>query len=469
MNNHDLITRREFLRISTGMAATALLSACVGPSPQATPTSPAAVQPTQVTPTTPPTPLKETVLKVWIAAPEEKESQVWSEIAKAFTAQNPGIKVDLTTKIEPGRPFFKKLQTAIAAKDVPDVTWLGARAFVLVMGAAGILSPLTEYVDRSQFVPGSLMHSIWESDKVKPELKGELLAVPVQLVGNLPAYNKGLFDQFGLEPPQTWEEDMRNRAELKANGVIPSLFAGQGTQTAAISFRGIMYAVSGGTAEPLWEMLMYWTRSFDDPLFHRALELFKEVSQYWQKGWEGATGQDLDLLWGTGKVGIYEAWTTDLVEWPKKYPSLDFGVYLHTTIDGVPSAYPGGPTFHLAVPTMAKHKEEAIKFINYVTSTEVSIKLSTELLTLPVIKAARESEEFKALVDKYPLFAKYLEEDERLSKYPGGEPPLEVTRPERQKLMVMLNNLLMKYALDEVTAEALVEQLEAAKQEAQKK
>ena len=470
MSKHNVLTRRDFLRLSAGTAAATFLTACARPTvePTATPTT---IPPTKAAPTATPSPTatrpEETLLKVWLAVPQERESQVWSEIARGFEDKNPGIKVDLTTKIEPGRPYFQKLQTAIAAKDVPDVTWLGAKAFVLAMGAAGLLSPLTEHIDQSRFAEGSLMHSIWESDQVKPELKGELLAVPAQLVSNLPAYNKTLFDEFDLAPPETWEEDMSNRAILKANGVIPSLFSGQGTQSAAIGFRGIIYGVSGGTVEPLWEMLMYWTRSFDDPLFYQALELFKEASQYWQEGWESATGQDLDLLWGMGKAAIYEAWTTDVVDWPSKYPGLDFGVYLHPTINGVPSAYPGGPTFHLAVPVMAKGKEEAIKFINYVASADVSIKLSKELLTLPVIKSARESEEFKALVDEYPLFARYLESDERFSQYPGGEPPLEVTRPERQKLMVMLNDLLMQYARDEVTPAQMIEQLEAAKKESQ--
>lgn len=214
---------------------------------------------------------------------------------------------------------------------------------------------------------------------------------------------------------------------------------------------------------------MYWTRSFDDRRFYKALELFKEASQYWQQGWESATNQDLDLLWGMGKAAIYGAWTTDLRDWPSKYPDLDFGVYLHPTFNGVPSMYPDEPSFHLAVPTMAKHKDEAIKFINYVTSADVSIKLSTQLLTLPVIKAARESKEFKSLVGKYPLFAKYLESEERFSKYPGGELPLEVNQPDRQKLLVLLDELLVKYARDDITPAAMVEQLEAAKKQMQQK
>lgn len=409
------------------------------------------------------------ILKVWISAPEENETRVWYEIARAFEAQNPEIQVDLTTKIEPGRAFFQKLQMAIAAKDVPDVTWLGARAFVLVFTSMGILSPLTEYIDQNKFVKGTLMHSIWESDKVRPELKGELMAVPVQLVANLPAYNKTIFNKYGLKPPQTWEEAMHNAAVLKENGVIPGLFSGRGSQSAAIGFRGLIYAVSGGTAEPFWEMLMYWTRSFDDPLFYKALALFKENSQYWQKGWENATTQDMDLLWGMQKAATYSAWTIDIVEWPKKYPTLDFGVYLHPTINGIPSMYPGGPTFHLGIPVMSKHKKEAAKFLNYVTSKEISLKLSTELLTLPVIKEARESEEFRGLINKYPLFAKFIESDERFSKYPGGEPPLEVARPDRQRLMMTLNDLLMQYAKGGITPKQIVEQLEAMKQQAQQK
>ena len=67
---------------------------------------------------------EEITLKIWIAAPEENETRVWNEIAEAFQTQNPGIKIDLTTKIEWGRPFFQKMQNRKKMEEILQLSGL---------------------------------------------------------------------------------------------------------------------------------------------------------------------------------------------------------------------------------------------------------------------------------------------------------------------------------------------------------
>src|SRR5690606_14143611 len=55
---------------------------------------------------------------------------------------------------------------------------------------------------------------------------GQQLALPYQLVFNMPVYNKGMFDELGLEVPKSWTEFQEMADTLLENDIIPIAFPG---------------------------------------------------------------------------------------------------------------------------------------------------------------------------------------------------------------------------------------------------
>lgn len=109
------LSRRDFLRVSTLTAASALLAAC---APSALPTE-AAVSPTDVPlkPTVAPPPAREATLDVIVSQPEylDAERQIWD----VFEAENPGIKIKLYAVNEDSVAAFR---AKIAGGEVPAIT-----------------------------------------------------------------------------------------------------------------------------------------------------------------------------------------------------------------------------------------------------------------------------------------------------------------------------------------------------------
>ena len=84
-------------------------------------------------------------------------------------------------------------------------------------GAAGQIQPLDPYLEDpaltpaewgfDQFFDWAIEAQRWNGEPGPDSLgQGDLWAVPVNSVNNLLTYRKDLFDEWGLEPPDTWDE-----------------------------------------------------------------------------------------------------------------------------------------------------------------------------------------------------------------------------------------------------------------------
>jgi multiple sugar transport system substrate-binding protein len=145
-------------------------------------------------------------LRVYVCcATGEADLAIRDQVNKAFEAAHPGVTVKQEV-LPANTNYFEKLQTMIAAGDVPDVfdMWEG---FVQPYAEAGHLLALDPYmqagsVTKDQFDPRILELNSWN---------GQVYSMPVEYVP-YPAvlyYNPALFEAAGLQPPDatwTWTE-----------------------------------------------------------------------------------------------------------------------------------------------------------------------------------------------------------------------------------------------------------------------
>ncbi|MEV7927947.1 extracellular solute-binding protein [Kitasatospora sp. NPDC088779] len=156
-------------------------------------------------------------LKLVAADYGEKESNsskaYWNGVATAFTAANPGIKVDV--QVMNWNDIDKQVKTMIQSGNVPDVLQTGGYADKvaddLLYKAEDVLSADT----RADLIP-----SFAEAGRVD----GVQYGIPFVSSARALFYNKAVFQQAGItQPPATWDE-VRKDAELikaKAPGVTP--------------------------------------------------------------------------------------------------------------------------------------------------------------------------------------------------------------------------------------------------------
>lgn len=137
----------------------------------------------------------------------------WDGVATAFTAANPGIRVDV--QVINWNDIDKQVKTMIQSGNVPDVLQTGGYADKvaddLLYKADEVLSSATR---------ANLITTFADAGKVK----GTQYGIPFVSSARAFFYNKALFAQAGItQPPTTWDELRQAAEKIKAKvpGVVP--------------------------------------------------------------------------------------------------------------------------------------------------------------------------------------------------------------------------------------------------------
>ncbi len=312
------ITRRGFLVGAASMASAALLAACGGSS--AAPTGTAAA--TSALPATGATPAASTTtgsttggaptaaasgsatklsgsVSMWVypllGEDQAKNESLWSGIIKDFTAQNPGVKVDV--QVLPWANRDDKLTTALAGNKGPDVCYINEDQIAQHV-EAGTMTPLDEYLsaeERADYLPNALTSATY---------KGKLYTAPILLTSTTIAYNTKLFKDAGVDTyPTTWDELLQVAPKFKAKGLFATSYTGALDQSLNLSYYPLLWQADGkvlnedGTAgfnSPQGiEALTYVTKLFS--------EGFVDKSESVTRPAEGQSGLDLSKA-ATGLV-----------------------------------------------------------------------------------------------------------------------------------------------------------------------
>lgn len=197
MSTH--LTRREFLRQSSVLAAMAALAACApkpsAPEATAPPaeggaTAAPAAEATEAPTSVPPAEQIAMRMAFWDAWALD----AYNHEAELFHEQFPNITV--TIEMTSFGEYNQKLTAAMAGGVPPDVAGV-INLFFTTMASTGALMPLDPYVERDQydlsdFLEGNLKDGTWH---------GALLAIPFTADALWWFYNADVFEQEGLETP----------------------------------------------------------------------------------------------------------------------------------------------------------------------------------------------------------------------------------------------------------------------------
>ncbi|KKK33627.1 ABC transporter substrate-binding protein [Mesobacillus campisalis] len=288
-----------------------------------------------------------------------------------FNAENKDIKVVLEAY---GSEYDTKITAGMGAKDAPDVMYMWN--YPQYQNA---LEPLDSYIkDKGEEYKENFYETLWNYNSVGEEILG----LPVGYTTHVVYYNKDLFDEKGLEYPEsgwTWEDFQETAEKLtdKDKKITGFAFPGQPDPYDFEMFlwgNGASYVDGEGKLEG----------NLNSPESIQTFEMFqsmlKEGIAITTEGWG-------DTEMKSGRVGMFinGAWYLSAFE----EAGINYGVVEIPAFGNNESASIVSSS-GIAMSKDSKHKEEAFRFMEFWTGEQANKeRMSFEL---PVLKNVVEEE-----------------------------------------------------------------------------
>ena len=309
-----------------------------------------------------------------------------------YMADNPGVEVEVTPM--QNDPYKTRLRTSMGAGDAPCVflSWGGGPLYEYK--ESGQIIDLTPYMDqdnyKDRFLSASLSNVTFDD---------QIWGVPVENMSvAVVYYNKQVFEEYGLEPPATWNEMMVIVETLIENGVTPFSLANLTKWTSSMYYMYLVDRIAG--PEVFASAANRTGGSFEDPAFVQAGEMIQELVEMgaFNEGFNGLdydTGQSRMLMYanqaamelmGSWQIATYKAENEDFYNetvgfFP--FPAVEDGAGSPTNVVGTV----GGNYYSVAA--NCEYPDEAFEMITYLIDDE-SVEFRVESGRIPPIVGVSE-------------------------------------------------------------------------------
>ncbi len=327
-------------------------------------------------------------MHLWPEGSSAQHNKIVSDIIKDFENEHDGVTIDL--EVLSNEQYKDKLKVLSTSNELPDVgmTW-----------AAGFLEP---YVDGEMFTPlddlleGDLNDSFVSGTAEAYEIDGSTYGLPLELNIATVFYNKAIFDQYGLEAPETYEELQQVVKTLNENDVAPIALGNKDRWTGSLWYMYLADRIGG--AEVLTNAINR-SGSFEDPALVEAADKVQELVDMdsFVKGFNGLSDEEAKSMFMNEQAAMYLIATWDLPNYttnedvPQEFRD-SVGYFPFPTVEGEGdmNSFVGGPGVGLFVAEDSDVKEEAKEFASFFVQ-EWGEKSVTEAGVIPATKVDAES------------------------------------------------------------------------------
>jgi multiple sugar transport system substrate-binding protein len=327
------------------------------------------------------------------------------ELIADFQAANPGITVKWNNFDHEG---YKSAIRNFLTADAPDVAAWYAGNRMAPFVKAGLFEDVTD---------------VWAANDLDAQLKsaaasmtidGKKWGVPYTYYQWGIYYNKDVYKKVGAVEPKTWAEFIANCEKFKAAGIDCLTTGSKALWPIAGIFDYINMRTNGYEFHmDLTAGKVKWT----DPKVKAAFAEWAKVVPYTTANHAAIDWQDAAALIVQGKAANYVMGNFSVATFKQggmTNDNLGFLVFPEITA-GVPRAEEA-PTDTFHIPSGAKNKEDAKKFLAYVASPAAQTKMNATLGQLPVNNKATAADDpfikagFEELSSAYAL-AQFFDRD----------------------------------------------------------
>ena len=317
----------------------------------------------------------------------------FEELARRYESKT-GIKVNFEL-YAPSDAYSQKVRAAAQGGNLPDIFGiLGEKRDFASFIKAGHILDLTPYMKENQnewenkFFPKALAVNIFNENNAYG-VKPGIYAASVDIMTIQMLYNKDLFKKLGLDPenpPQTFTEFLDIGKKMKAAN-LEGMVSGWGEVWMIDCFaKNYAFNIMG---EDKVLATIRGDVSYTDPDWLRVLTLFKEMrdSGVLANGLVTMVNKTAERLFANGSAvfAFNGSWCINVYKGMN--PGLNYGVMPPPKVsDKYPIAIWGGAGSSFMVNARSKNKEEAVKFLKWLTDLNQQIYLTETTQNLPANK-----------------------------------------------------------------------------------
>lgn len=337
----------------------------------------------------------------------------FDEIIAEFEAENPDIKV-VQNQVADSETIIR---TLLVKDRTPDVITLNANGSFGKLAEAGVFYDFSD-----EPVLETINPAVQEILADLGTFEGEVNSLGYVNNADGIIYNRAIFEEQGLEVPETWEELIALCDTLVERGITPFATSLAENWTAMPSWNGIgaYYAQDGFFEEMRAEgdnvgpdSPVSFQKDFPEAM-QRQLQLF----DYSQEGYRGASYDDSTALFASGDAAMMLQGIWALSPVKAVNPDIDAAIF--------PYPVPEDPAERLLVSgvdvtvTMARDtpkREEALRFIEFLFRPDVIERFAASQTMVPSVIGAQLSDD-PALQSIAPYF-----DDEKITGFIDHQVP----------------------------------------------
>ncbi len=317
------------------------------------------------------------------------EGEPAAELIKEIIAEYEAVSGNTVNPTFAGREIITKLRTALSAGEKVDLIDFDAPSLfgALVTGDTLVMD-LNDALDapaygedmpwRDIFTPGFLEQYQMES--------GETYFIPYQVISTAFWYDKRVFEEAGVEAPQTWDDFVGVMDQIKEAGYAPL------TQDAQVWFYNLMWfyllsarvngpgALHAAAADETGE-------AWDNPNWGKIIEMEQML---WDSGYiiEGAEGfvwpaGQQELALGTAAIELCGSWLPNEVK-DITDEGFTWGMFPMPAVEGGEGDLLDAESYLIGWMVMADapNPDVAIDFMKFATQEQYMTALTNDTITL---------------------------------------------------------------------------------------
>ena len=360
-----------------------------------------------------------------------------------FQAENPDINVIVNNN---DREAHKTAIRNFLTADAPDVTsWYPGNRMAPFVDA-GLFTPVTDLWEENGFTE--------DLAAIMPTMSrdGEIWGVPYSYYQWGIYYRKDIFDLLELEEPQTWDELLAACATMKDNGVTPFTIGTKFLWTAAGVFDYINLRTNGYAVH---NALTAGEIKYTDPRIRQTFanweQLIEEcgfVDNHASMSWQDAIAPFANgdaAMYVMGNFAVDGFKNAGLSE-----DQIDFFAFPTINPDVAPAEEAPADAFF--IPTNAKNKEDARKFLAFVARPDVQTQWNMTIGQLPINSKAEVSED-KFIQEGFAL----LNAAQGLAQFYDRDAPAEMAKAGMEGFQ--------RFMLDTSTLDEVLERLDEVQEQ----
>ncbi|MFC0272188.1 ABC transporter substrate-binding protein [Metabacillus herbersteinensis] len=317
--------------------------------------------------------------------------ETYKGLIKEFEEKNPDIKIKLDAPPE----AETVLKTRLTKNDLPDLMSIAGNATYGELARAGVLN---DFSDSELLKTVQPSYADMIGRLVGPEEEGTF-GLPYATNANTVIYNKQKFEELGLEVPKTWDEFTAVLDKVKEAGEIPIYFTLKDAWTGMISWNSLAANIAG---EDFAEKKNAGEATFVDS-YDEVADKMQTLVEYGHKDNMGVAYGDGNNKFAQGEGVMYIQGNWAIPEILKANPDAELGVFtMPVTNDPAQNKLVSGVDVLLTINEDTEHKEEAIKFIEFMMNEETAKRYIDEQKAFSAIEGVfQEDPVFEGIKENF--------------------------------------------------------------------